>query len=73
MMNFAKVTKKSTSNEHQNSEKQFNNVDMSVPGVTTGSKRQREQDIDNEQRTREDPVDEGGSSGRCRCMHYNQY
>ena len=34
---------------------------MSVPGVTTGSKRQREQDIDNEQRTREDPVDDAGA------------
>ena len=49
VMNFAKMTKKSASNEHQNSEKQFNNVEMSVPGVTTGGKRQREQDIDNEQ------------------------
>ena len=34
---------------------------MSVPGVTTGGKRQREQDIDNEQRTREDPVDDAGA------------
>ena len=49
MMNFAKIRKKSPSNEHQNSEQQFNNVEMSVPGVTTGGKRQREQDIDNEQ------------------------
>ena len=61
MMNFAKITKKSASNEHQNSEKQFNNVDMSVPGVTTGGKRQREQDIDNVQRTREDPVDDASA------------
>ena len=33
---------------------------MSVPGVTTGGKRQREQDIYNEQRTRENPVDDAG-------------
>ena len=34
---------------------------MSVPGVTTGGKRQREQDIDNEQRTMEHPVDDAGA------------
>ena len=68
-MNFAKITKKSASNEHQNSEKQFNNVDMSVPGVATGGKRQREQDIDNEQRTREGPVDDAGA---CTAININR-
>ena len=68
MMNFANI-KKIRSNEHQNSEKQFNNVDMSVPGVITGGKRQREQDIDNEQRTREEPMD---GAGACTAMTARQ-
>ena len=62
MMIFAKITKKSTHNEHQNLDKQFSNVDKSVPGVTTGGKRQREQDIDNKWRIREDPVDDANAS-----------